>query len=113
MDTLEQFDKINSEVAWHPFGRLIIYPDGNYKKASDLENLPIEKWQEAVEGYIEIVDIKFAGKKAQLVVNDEGMIKELKVNLLASYILSISDKLIRSQDLYGNVILAWGNRRLL
>jgi len=69
----------------------LIKADGEVVEGYDISSL--EKLQEAVGGYIEIITID---KEMCLVVNEEGLIMNLKKNTWAS--------LIANRDIVGDVL---------
>lgn len=44
----------------------------------------LEEMQKYVGGYIEVVNVLVDGKPMQMIVNEEGLIQELPVNVIAS-----------------------------
>lgn len=73
-------------------GDRLMYGKMHYIGVDDLwtrtieEEPSLKELQELVKGYIEVVPISLGTTPAQLIVNEEGMIKDMPYNLLASSI---------------------------
>lgn len=66
----------------------------------------LEEMQKFVEGYIEPVSIRYAGRKCRMVCNEEGLIKNLPVNTLATQLYKEQG----GEVIVGNVIILVGYR---
>lgn len=76
----------------------IIRADGTTEHLGDGERpLTLEELQEAVGGYIELVPLDHQGF-TQMVVNEEGLIRGLPVNAIAT-------RLIGQDTIFGDVVL--------
>lgn len=77
----------------------------NFKKITQPPTL--KELQEIVEGYIEIVDILYKDKPCQMIVNEDGKLKDLPINSKATEIYVKSARLSgHTPDvIFGNVVV--------
>lgn len=82
---------------------LIIPVEGKPYKSLDFVGEPELKWlQKQVAGYIEIINLSLAGN-IQMIVDEEGLIKEKRVNLVGTLIHNLV--FTTSQLIVGDVII--------
>jgi len=58
--------------------------DGTVTTDKAFEPPSLEQLQDYVGGFIEVVNVLVDGQATQMVVNDEGLIRDMPVNVLAS-----------------------------
>jgi hypothetical protein len=60
---------------------LVIQPDGTYEqKETKKKELSLEQLQKLVGGYIELVHVKYKGRRYEAYVNEEGKLKNMPFN---------------------------------
>lgn len=68
-------------------GKLHIYKPGQPVEVIERDQCPsLAEMQAMVGGYIEIVDVMFNGKRCQMIVDEDGFGKQLRVNESATTI---------------------------
>lgn len=69
----------------------------------------LEEMQEYVDGYIEVVAVLFNDGPQQMIINEEGALKQLRINLHATSVYHaapiVQKGQIPNQVIYGNAIL--------
>lgn len=63
---------------------VLISSEGNIKHLSYDRRIPLSDLQDFVNGYIEILKVKYDGILQHMIVNEEGLLYNLPVNKTAS-----------------------------
>ncbi len=59
---------------------VLIKADGTVKRLEFDKKISLEQLQQFVNGYIEIVPVRYEGKRQHMIVNEEGFLERLPVN---------------------------------
>jgi len=84
---------------------IYIKADNSSIRIEETKRLTLEQLQEAVGGYIERVPVKVNGKRAWMWVNEEGKLRGLPINDLATATTAASGT---PQLIVGDVVITLG-----
>lgn len=89
----------------------VLHVDGTLT-ALDKREPTLEEMQKIVGGYIQMIEIMFLNEPGQMIMHEEGKIKELPVNHKATAIALSYSNIAKDDWIAGDVIILMGGARM-